>query len=202
MPEPDSQPFNRYVVSVMSRDRVGIVRDITTALAPWEANIDFASQTVVQEYFTLILIVSFPLARAPEAVREVLARAGAAGELQISLMPCSDGPTAAAAAVSGLAGETDRFILTAVGGDQPGMVHELAGYLAGQDINITDLYGATTADDHFVVISELAVPRQLDLTRLQLDIEALADRIGLAVTLQHENIFRATNEITAPLTFH
>jgi len=50
-----------------------------------------------------------------------------------------------------------------------------------------------------VVVSELAVPPQLDLAQIQLDIEALGKSIGLAVTLQHENIFRATNEVAAPI---
>ena len=42
----------------------------------------------------------------------------------------------------------------------------------------------------------------LDLTQVQLDIEALGRQIGLALTLQHENIFRATNEVTAPSILH
>ena len=53
----------RFVVSVMSRDRVGIVRDITRALAQWQGNVEQVSQTVVMNYFTFILIAAFPKAR-------------------------------------------------------------------------------------------------------------------------------------------
>jgi len=180
----------RFVVSVMSRDRVGIVRDITRALTQWHGNVEQVSQTVVMNYFTFILIAAFPEAHTVAAVRELLQQAGAPGELEIGVKEfIADAPTSPAA---------DRFILTAIGGDKPGLVHHLATFCAGKGINITDLYGATTADNQFVVVSEVAVPRHLDLTQIQLDLEALGQTIGIAIHLQHENIFRATNEITAP----
>jgi len=134
------QPAGRFVVSVMSRDRVGIVRDVTTVLTEWHANIEHVSQTVVRNYFTFILVVTFPEPRTAAAVRERLQRAGAPGELEIGVQTF-----AAAAEQQPVVPEADRFILTTVGGDRPGIVHHLAVFLAGKGINITDLYGATTA---------------------------------------------------------
>lgn len=189
--EPSGQ---RFVMSVMSRDRVGIVRDVTRALSRWDANVEHASQTVVMNYFTLILIVGFPVAHTVSEVRKMLAEAGAPGELEVGVKlaePASEPPVPA----------SDRFILTAVGGDHPGIVRELATFCAARGINITDLYGTTTTDGQFLVISELAVPRQWDVAQLQLDLAQLGQRIGVQVTLQHENIFRATNDVTAPGMF-
>jgi predicted amino acid-binding ACT domain protein len=182
----------RFVVSVMSRDRVGIVRDVTTALTGWRANIEFVSQTVVHHYFTLILIITFPELRDPAAVRELLQGAGQPGELEIGVKLFE--PTAEKQAVIP---QADRFVLTAIGGDRPGITHQLAVFLAGKGININDLNGATKGDQ-FLVVAELAVPTRLDLGQLQVDIAAFGEARGLAVTLQHENIFRATNDITAP----
>lgn len=190
----------RFAISVMSRDRIGIVRDVTNALAPWQANIDFVSQTVVVDYFTLTLVARFPEPHTADEVRAVLRHAGQPGELEVSVKVVD--PTGPATAAPSTKRPTDRFILTAIGGDRPGIVHHLAVYLAGKGINITDLYGVTTADQQFIVVSELTVPQQLDLTQIQLDIEALGRQIGLALTLQHENIFRATNEVTAPSILH
>jgi len=181
---------NRFVVSVMSRDRVGIVRDITQALAKWQGNVEQVSQTVVMNYFTFILVAAFPEVRTVAAVRELLQGAGAPGELEIGVKEFTDDKPAV---VTG-----DRFMLTTIGGDKPGIVHQLATFCAGKGINITDLYGATTADRQFIVVSEVAVPRSFDLTQIQLDIEALGQSLGIAINLQHENIFRATNEIAAP----
>lgn len=178
----------------MSRDRVGIVRDVTRALGQWDANVEHASQTVVMNYFTLLLIVGFPVAHTVGEVRELLATAGAPGELEVGvkLVEPADAPPVP---------EADRFILTAVGADRPGIVRELAAFCAARGINITDLYGTTTTDGQFLVISELAVPRRCDVGQLQLDLAQLGQRIGVQVTLQHENIFRATNDVTAPGMF-
>ncbi len=181
---------HRFVISVMSRDRVGIVRDITRALTQWQGNVEQVSQTVVMNYFTFILIAAFPAAHTVAAVRELLGTAGAPGELEVGVKIFTGETPATPVA--------DRFILTTIGGDHPGIVHQIAMFCAGKGINITDLYGATTADKQFIVVSEVAVPRHLDLTQIQLDLAALGQATGLAVHLQHENIFRATNEIAAP----
>ncbi|MDW8343179.1 MAG: ACT domain-containing protein [Verrucomicrobiae bacterium] len=183
------------MVAVMSRDRVGIVRDVTRALGRWDANVEHASQTVVMNYFTLIMVVGFPESHTVAAVRDLLRTAGTPGELEVGVKLVE--PTANQPVVS----EIDRFILTAVGADRPGIVRELATFCAARGINITDLYGTTTADGQFIVISELAVPRRWELAQLQLDLAQLGQRIGVQVTLQHENIFRATNEVTAPGMF-
>ena len=174
----------------MSRDRVGIVRDITRALAQWQGNVEQVSQTVVMNYFTFILIAAFPKAHTVTAVRELLQQAGTPGELEIGVKEFHDEKPVVA--------QADKFILTTIGGDKPGIVHQLASFCANKGINITDLYGATTRDGQFLVVSEVDVPRNLDLTQIQLDLEALGQSIGIAANLQHENIFRATNEIAAP----
>ena len=44
----------------------------------------------------------------------------------------------------------------------------------------------------FILISQLSVPRRMNAAQIQLDIEALSRKAGLAATLQHENIFKAS----------
>lgn len=60
---------NAYVLNVMADDRPGIVSAVSRAVADAGGNIDACSQTVLSGYFTLIMIVSFPV---PVAEKEFL----------------------------------------------------------------------------------------------------------------------------------
>jgi glycine cleavage system transcriptional repressor len=88
----------------------------------------------------------------------------------------------------------DRFVITAFGHDQPGIVRRFSEYLAGKDINIVDLYGDRNGDD-FVLIGQLEVPACWDIRLLQADLEQMGQELGFTVRLQHENVFVATNEL-------
>jgi predicted amino acid-binding ACT domain protein len=88
----------------------------------------------------------------------------------------------------------ERFVVTAFGVDKPGIVLRFSKYLAGKDINITDLYGDRKGEE-FVLIGQVEVPSQLDLRLLQADLEEMGKEEGFAVRIQHENIFVATNQL-------
>ncbi|WP_366921456.1 ACT domain-containing protein [Metallumcola ferriviriculae] len=48
---------NRIIVTVVGTDRTGIIAGVTTVLAEANANILDISQTVLQEFLTMILVV-------------------------------------------------------------------------------------------------------------------------------------------------
>lgn len=186
----------RFAVAVMSRDRVGIVRDVTGALNAVCANIERVSQTVIMNYFTLTLIVNLAESRTAAEVRDLLRAAGGPGELEISVKVFEP-----AAETQPVVSNADCFVLTVTGPDRSGIIGEIAAYLAGKGINIIDLYAYKPDDVSFMLISQLAVPAHMNASQIQIDIEALSRKTGLAATLQHENIFKATNDVTAPANF-
>lgn len=47
----------RAIVTVIGKDRVGIIADVCTVLASYGVNVLDISQTVLQEYFTMIMLV-------------------------------------------------------------------------------------------------------------------------------------------------
>jgi predicted amino acid-binding ACT domain protein len=69
--------------------------------------------------------------------------------------------------------------------------------LASKGINIEDFYAYSTGDGQFVMILQVAIPKEWDLPQIQLDIEEHGREVGFVAHLQHENIFRATNELDA-----
>jgi predicted amino acid-binding ACT domain protein len=90
--------------------------------------------------------------------------------------------------------ETDKFVITAFGKDQEGIVLKFSHYLSGKDVNIIDLYGDRNGSE-FVLIGQVEVPRRWDINHLQADLEEMGRESGYTVKLQHENIFVATNQL-------
>jgi glycine cleavage system transcriptional repressor len=176
-----------YVLDVMSDDHPGIVAAVTEAVESLGGNIDACSQTVLGGYFTLIMILSLPESIAPEQLAERVRVAGGS-EYQVLVRP------ALIAEAVGPRESCERFVITAFGQDQPGIVRRFSQYLAGKDINIVDLYGDRTGKE-FVLIGQVEVPVHWDIRMLQADLEQMGQDLGFTVKLQHENVFVATNQL-------
>lgn len=74
----------RAIVTVIGKDRVGIIADVTALLAQYGVNVLDISQTVLQEYFTMIMLVDASQCTVPFAdLARVLDEAGAQRSLQI-----------------------------------------------------------------------------------------------------------------------
>lgn len=177
-----------YVLTVMSDDHPGIVAAVSDAVEALGGNIDSCSQTVLGGYFTLIMIVSVPEAVDAEQLAQRIrgASKGEDGYLVLARPALSD--------KSSMREPAERFVISAFGEDQPGIVRRFSQYLAGKDINIVDLYGDRN-DTQFVLIGQVEVPARWDVGMMQADLEQMGQELGFTVKLQHENVFVATNQL-------
>jgi ACT domain-containing protein len=76
----------RAIVTVIGRDQVGIIAAVCSLLSEKNVNVLDISQTVLQEYFTMIMLVDAAQATAPFArLREDLAQAGKERNLDIRI---------------------------------------------------------------------------------------------------------------------
>ena len=74
----------RAIVTVIGKDRVGIIADVTALLAQYGVNVLDISQTVLQEYFTMIILVDAAQCTVPFAdLARTLDEAGTQRGLQI-----------------------------------------------------------------------------------------------------------------------
>ena len=187
MPE---ETASRFVVSVLVPDRVGILRDIVTPLTEMGANIDGISQTVVGGYFTVILTSSFDEPRTTDSVLKSILDDFTAGEASVVVRPHT--PAARPAATT----ERDRYIVTITGPDRPGILKMVTGFLAAKRVNIEDWY-FEYQQERVTHIGEITVPARLDVKQVQDEFRQMLAKVGMTASIQHENIFRATNEIGA-----
>ena len=74
----------RAIVTVIGKDRVGIIADVTALLAQYGVNVLDISKTVLQEYFTMIMLVDAAQCTVPFAdLARTLDEAGTQRGLQI-----------------------------------------------------------------------------------------------------------------------
>ncbi len=181
---------HRYILTLMAANRVGILSSVARALADLGGDLQEVSQTVMQKFFTIILAAEFPEDRRPEEIVEHIRDVCHPYGVEVSL---KDPARETLQEDVGPGGE--KYFLTITGQDEPGIIREITGQLSTQNIDVTDLYAVRNRHDRsFVLIMELSVPEGVDPVALQSDLESLGSRSGLSASMQHENIFLATND--------
>jgi glycine cleavage system transcriptional repressor len=179
----------RYIITLMAANRVGILAALTNALAELGGDVVEVSQTVMQRFFTIILAAEFPEHREPRVIVEHIRDICRPFGVEVNLKDPSQETLQPDREAGG-----DKFFLTITGEDKPGIVRQLTARLAQEGIDITDLYARRNDDRSFVMVMELAAPRGVDPLALQDELETIGSSVGLSATLQHENIFAATND--------
>lgn len=180
----------RLVVSVLVADRVGILRDVTAALTDLGANIDGISQTVVEGYFTVILTATFDAPTDAEPIQEAIQRNFHGHEASV-VVRAFDPRAVRQPPVQG-----DRYVVTLRGEDRKGILKATMAYFAEKGINVEDWY-VHFDGPRVTHVGEVTVPEILDIQQVQREFQQHLQEYGMRVSVQHENIFRVTNEVGA-----
>lgn len=202
----------QMVMSVMSRDRPGIVADITGVIYRLKGDLADLNQSVLCDYFSMILIANFDDTVTPEDVVAGFSHIRSATRLEVVVKEVEASPVLAA-----VMAEREIYVLTAQGKNRSGLVHRIGRFCYEHGINILDL-ATTLSGDLYTMILQLDLSRigtmpvgqgmpapepgmekerraeAMDVIRA--DLARCAEENGLHVVLQHEDLFKATNEIT------
>jgi glycine cleavage system transcriptional repressor len=145
-----------YSVSVIGRDRPGIVAGISGVLLELDGNIDDSQMSILHGHFAVMLVVSVPdsVPRARLASRlEDMGRSLGMSSVVVSeldrLSPVS----------------TPSHVLSVYGADHPGIVYAVAEALAAHGANITDMRTRRTGDSEdpvYVMFLELELRGDAD----------------------------------------
>jgi glycine cleavage system transcriptional repressor len=185
----------KFVLSIMTRDRVGIIYEVSEALSELEGNIAEVRQSVLCGYFTMILLVSFPAKVSQRAIERKLAEVDAHSETPIETVV----RPADANALTAIAPRAENtYVLTATGADHIGIVATVSSFCVSHNINILDMSTTISGGDYIMIlIVDLDGCASIDAVRS--DLQLFAQETGLKVVLQHHDIFRAVNEINLPI---
>jgi glycine cleavage system transcriptional repressor len=144
-----------FAVTIISKDRPGIVADTTEVLYRLGCNIEDSSCTMLGGDFALILIVShekpFTKARLADEFRALHERTGLAANVRA----LSEGE------VCRREEPGELCIISVYGSDQPGIVYRVTRELADRQVNITDLNTrliGTKEEPVYVLMLEAILP--------------------------------------------
>lgn len=77
-PVPAAHDTGRILVTAFGKNRVGIVSALTTALAEHQCDLQDVSQKIMQDFFTLIMVVD--ISKSPSSFTQILEALSKAGE--------------------------------------------------------------------------------------------------------------------------
>jgi len=144
-----------YAVSVVGKDRTGIVAGISEVLFRLGCNIADSSCTMLAGEFAMILIVSHPRPFSKSQLFDSLKPACDSLGMSLSVRTLHEDE------VTRRETEGDICMVSVYGADQPGIVYRVTRELASHGVNITDLNTKLigTADEPvYVMMIEAAVP--------------------------------------------
>ena len=144
-----------YAVSVVGKDRPGIVAAITEGLFRLGCNLADSSCTMLAGEFAMILIVShqrpFSKSRLFDELKPVCDTIGMS--LAVRTLHSDE--------ITRQETDAEICIISVYGADQPGIVYRVTRELAGRNINIMDLNTkliGTPAEPVYVLMLEVALP--------------------------------------------
>lgn len=183
--------MNRVIVAVIGQDSPGVVYTVSRALSELGCNIEEMSQTTLLGQFASIFLVAKPLALANAALDQALAAAIAARGLSLSLV-IRDYQASAPAPVA-----SEPFVIAVDGTDRNDIITSFSGIFAEQGINIDQLRAIKPDGERqkALLVFEVSIPVNIDRRALQRTLADRAASLGLAMSMQHRDIFEAVHRV-------
>lgn len=178
----------QMIISVMSKDRPGIIADVTGAIFNLGGDLADLNQSVLCGYLTMILFATFDDMVSAEQLIARIRQIDSPTQLDVLARQVAglDGPQ------TGLPPKT--YIMTSQGSNRKGLVYGISSFCCAHDINILDL-ATTIRGDTYTMVLQLDLSRVESIADLRAALQQYGDQSGLQIILQHHDLFKVTNEI-------
>jgi len=160
-------------VTVLGRDRPGIIAEATGALTELGGNLEDSSMTLLRGHFAMTLVVRTD---APaDQVRAALDPGFSGDGLAVFVIELD------ASSPSGAQGSS--YVLSVHGADRVGIVAAITAVLAEYGGNVTDLT-TRLAGALYILVAEVELPTEADAAALANRLTAVARELGVDATLR------------------
>ncbi|MEU4551572.1 glycine cleavage system transcriptional repressor [Micromonospora violae] len=163
--------MNELAITVIGRDRPGIVADVAEVLARLGANLTDSTMTRLRGHFAMTLICTGPAAAEVEAALAPLAAEGQLLATVRAVTPDGDVPAAG-----------EPYVMAVHGSDRMGIVAAMTRVLVDAGGNVTDLSTRLTGA-LYVVLAEVELPAGVADTLID-RLHRTAAELGVEVTLR------------------
>lgn len=179
------------IISVMSKDRPGIIASITGAIYRLGGDVADLNQTVLCGYLTMILSASFKPEVTKEDLLAAISHIKTDCRFEVSIKEIDQALEETPDLIPG-----ETYILTVQGPNKAGIVHGISQFCFEHNINILDL-ATTLKNDQYTMALQLDLSRSISsIEVLQKELEEYSQESNLTVMIQHNDIFQVTNEVS------
>jgi glycine cleavage system transcriptional repressor len=173
--------MKHYALTIIGRDRPGIVSQVTEILFRQGFNIADSSCSILGGQFAMILIIAHPAHESKEAFVSDFA-------------PLEEGGLSVFVRTLKTGGETrphlegEICMISVYGSDKPGIVYRVTKELGERQVNITDLNTkliGTEARPVYVMMIEAVLPDNLDTADLATVMDGLKQELQVDITVRN-----------------
>jgi glycine cleavage system transcriptional repressor len=166
-----------YAVTVVGRDRPGIIAETTGRLAGLGLNLEDSTMTLLRGHFAMMLLCAGETEE--RDIEAALASLTIDRSLTVTVaeIPAEPGP----------ASTGSPWVLTVHGGDRTGIVSAVIAQVAAVDGNITDL-STRLAGDLYLLVAEIDLPDGCDVPALEASVDRIAADLGVRATLRPADV--------------
>ena len=169
-----------YALTIIGRDRPGIVTEVTGILFQLGCNIADSSSTLLGGQYAMIQIISHPTIDSTEQLAAAFAPLEATG---LSAFVRRIEPQKLQRHEIG--GEI--YMISVYGSDKPGIVYRVAKELSDRQVNITDLNTKLVGSEErpvYVMMLEAVLPESIDEAELTRVLMALQGELKVDITIR------------------
>lgn len=173
--------MNKVFLTVLGKDQPGIVAEVTKVLYETGCNLEDSSMTILEGEFAMLVVVCLAPKLSGQALKnkfsELTKKIGLYLEIkEFPEMPEKEGIP-----------QPKNYIISLIGADKPGIVHNVAQLMADHGINITDVETKRIGKGERVVyamILEIDIPKKVDVDALEKEISELGKKLSVDITLK------------------
>lgn len=190
--------MDKLIITVLGKDRPGIVAAVSKSLYEMECNIQNINQMILQNEFAGFFIINHPEHLAMSDIDARLTKALKGEKLQVYV------DELAASANGGNHGNgangacEEIFLITTIGPDQKGLVAKFTEIMADYNVNITNLKAVFKGGEEptaNIMNYQVAITPETDQAGLFKRLREKATELNLDITIQHKNIYETINKI-------
>ena len=174
--------MNNFVITVLGKDKPGIVASATKVLYEVGCNIEDSTSTILGGQFAMIIIVTASKGITSAFLRNKFSDVQQKMELYISVRKITQEE---AKGISSFMGEP--YLLSVYGADKPGIVFNVSQTLFERGININDLKTRVIGSQDkpvYIMILEIMIPKTVSKHELEKALKKVKEQLKIDITLK------------------
>ena len=186
--------MKQALVTIVGRDRPGIVHLVSKVLAAKGCRILGVSQTTLLGQFAGLFSTKVPTGLGLEELSAALAENLDGASLSFWIAPPAALETAAPPT-------SEPYVVTMRGPDRLDVIPEVTGTVASFEANIDNLRAVTISGGQadgvppLVLVLEISVPAAVQQNAFRAALSRTAEKLGIEISLQHRDIFEAIHRV-------